>query len=163
MYFLGGALGKQPPAKAGDTGWIPYLGRSHVPRSNEARIPQLLTLACPGTRAPQEKPPQWAACTSRLESSSRSVQLENRPSSNEDSGQSETNTWNYKEIFCGMWNSNFDVCTRIAGLRVISGWFQITQQRWVFGQRSRGWQSLYFLLNPEALLFEAPSQRLADT
>ena len=32
---------------------------------------------------------QWEACTSRLESSSRLAQLENRPSSNEDSGQSE--------------------------------------------------------------------------
>ena len=31
-----------PPANAGDTGSSPGLGRSHMPRSNEARAPQLL-------------------------------------------------------------------------------------------------------------------------
>ena len=33
---------KNPPANAGDTGLIPGPGRSHMPRSNEARAPQLL-------------------------------------------------------------------------------------------------------------------------
>ena len=42
--FPGGAVVKNPPAKAGDTGSRPGLGRSHVPRSNEARVPQLLSL-----------------------------------------------------------------------------------------------------------------------
>ena len=32
------------PANAGDTGSSPGLGRSHVPRSNYARAPQLLSL-----------------------------------------------------------------------------------------------------------------------
>ena len=32
------------PANAGDTGSSPGLGRSHVPRSNWAREPQLLSL-----------------------------------------------------------------------------------------------------------------------
>ena len=32
------------PASAGDTGSSPGLGRSHVPRSNWAREPQLLSL-----------------------------------------------------------------------------------------------------------------------
>ena len=36
------------PANAGDTGSSPGLGRSHVPRSNWARQPQLLSL-CPAT------------------------------------------------------------------------------------------------------------------
>ena len=36
------------PANAGDTGSSPGLGRSHVPRSNRARQPQLLSL-CPAT------------------------------------------------------------------------------------------------------------------
>ena len=35
---------KNPPAKAGDTGSSPGLGRSHMPRSSWARGPQLLSL-----------------------------------------------------------------------------------------------------------------------
>ena len=42
------------PANAGDTGSSPGLGRSHVPRSNKAREPQLLSLRiwslCSATR-----------------------------------------------------------------------------------------------------------------
>ena len=57
---------KNPPANAGDTGSSPGPGRSHMPRSNKAREPQLLsphaatTEACaPRVRAlQQEKPPQ---------------------------------------------------------------------------------------------------------
>ena len=40
----GGAVVKNPPAKAGDTGSIPDPGRSHMLRSNKARVPQLLNL-----------------------------------------------------------------------------------------------------------------------
>ena len=32
--FPGGAVVKDPPAKAGDTGSIPDLGRPHMPQSN---------------------------------------------------------------------------------------------------------------------------------
>ena len=32
--FLGGAMVKNPPANAGDTGSSPGPGRSHMPRSN---------------------------------------------------------------------------------------------------------------------------------
>ena len=57
------------PASAGDTGSSPGLGRSHMPWSDWAREPQLLSLraatteACaPGACAlPQEKPPQGEA------------------------------------------------------------------------------------------------------
>ena len=42
--FPGGAVVKDPPANAGDTGSSPGPGRSHMPRSNEARAPQLLSL-----------------------------------------------------------------------------------------------------------------------
>ena len=42
--FLGGTVIENPPANAGDTGSNPGLGRSHMPRSNEAREPQLLSL-----------------------------------------------------------------------------------------------------------------------
>ena len=42
--FPGGAVVKNPPANAGDTGSSPGPGRSHMPRSNLARAPQLLSL-----------------------------------------------------------------------------------------------------------------------
>ena len=42
--FPGGAVVENPPANAGDTGSGPGLGRSHMPRSNWAREPQLLSL-----------------------------------------------------------------------------------------------------------------------
>ena len=76
--FPGGAVVKNLPANAGDMGSIRGPGRSHIPWSNKARVPQLLSLhsracapqllspraatteACaPRARAPQqEKPPQ---------------------------------------------------------------------------------------------------------
>ena len=34
---------KNPSANAGDTGSSPGPGRSHMPQSNEARVPQLLS------------------------------------------------------------------------------------------------------------------------
>ena len=52
--FPGGAVVKNPPANAGDMGSSPGLGRSHMPRSNQAREPQLLSLRvwslCSATR-----------------------------------------------------------------------------------------------------------------
>ena len=77
--FPGGAVVKNPPASAGSTGSSP--GSSHMPRSNWAHAPQLLSLRsrarepqllspcatttearAPRARAPQqEKPPQWEA------------------------------------------------------------------------------------------------------
>ena len=44
LDFPGGAVVKNPPASAGDTGSSPGPGRSHVPQSNEVRAPQLLSL-----------------------------------------------------------------------------------------------------------------------
>ena len=52
--FPGGAVVESLPAGAGDTSSSPGLGRSHVPRSNWAREPQLLNLhvwsLCSSTR-----------------------------------------------------------------------------------------------------------------
>ena len=42
--FTGGAVVETLPANAGDTGLSPGLGRSHIPQSNWAREPQLLSL-----------------------------------------------------------------------------------------------------------------------
>ena len=40
----GGTVVKNLPANVGDTGLSPGPGRSHMPRSNSARVPQLLSL-----------------------------------------------------------------------------------------------------------------------
>ena len=52
--FPGGAVVENLPASAGDTGSSPGMGRSHMPRSNWAREPQLLSLRvwslCSATR-----------------------------------------------------------------------------------------------------------------
>ena len=52
--FPGGAVVESLPANAGDTGSSPGLGGSHMPRSNCAREPQLLSLRvwslCSATR-----------------------------------------------------------------------------------------------------------------
>ena len=75
--FSGGTVVKNPPANAGDTGSSPGPGRSHMPQSNEPRVPQLLSLhsrACkpqllspcattteahaPRARVPQQEKPQ---------------------------------------------------------------------------------------------------------
>ena len=58
--FPGGTVVENLPADAGDTGSRPGLGRSHMPRSNWAREPQLLSLCvwslCSATR---EEATQW--------------------------------------------------------------------------------------------------------
>ena len=54
LGFPGGAVVENLPADAGDMGSSPGLGRSHMPRSNWAREPQLLSLhiwsLCSATR-----------------------------------------------------------------------------------------------------------------
>ena len=44
MGFPGGAVGKNPPANVGDIDSSPGPGRFHMPRSNKACAPQLLSL-----------------------------------------------------------------------------------------------------------------------
>ena len=50
--FPGGAVVKNLPASAGDMGLSPGPGRSHMPRNNKARAPQLLSL-CSRAYKPQ--------------------------------------------------------------------------------------------------------------
>ena len=50
--FPGGAVVKNPPANARDTGLSPGPGRSHMLRSSQASVPQLLSLRS-GAREPQ--------------------------------------------------------------------------------------------------------------
>ena len=78
MYggFPGGAVAESLPANAGDTGSSPGLGRSHVPRGNWARGPQLLSLRvwslCSATR---EAAMMRVPCTA-MKSGPRLPQLE---------------------------------------------------------------------------------------
>ena len=74
--FPGGAVVENLPANAGDTGSSPGLGRSHMPRSNWACEPQLLSLRvwslCSATReATTVRGPHTA-----MKSGPRSPQLE---------------------------------------------------------------------------------------
>ena len=74
--FPGGAVVESLPANAGDTGSSPGLGRSHMPWSNKAREPQLLSLRvwslCSATReAAIVRGPRTA-----MKSGPRSPQLE---------------------------------------------------------------------------------------
>ena len=74
--FPGGAVVENLPANAGDTGSSPGLGRSHMPRSDWAREPQLLSLRgwslCSATReAATVRGPRTA-----MKSGPRSPQLE---------------------------------------------------------------------------------------
>ena len=54
LGFPGGTVVESLPTNAGDTGLSPGLGRSHMPQSNWAREPQLLSLRvwslCSATR-----------------------------------------------------------------------------------------------------------------
>ena len=56
LGFPGGAVVESPPANAGDTGSSPGLGGSHMPRSDWAREPQLLSCASGACAPPQERP-----------------------------------------------------------------------------------------------------------
>ena len=79
------------PANAGETGSSPGLGRSHMPRSNWAREPQLLSLRiwslCSATReATIVRGPRTA-----MKSGPHSPQLEKAPHRNEDPTQPKIN------------------------------------------------------------------------
>ena len=76
--FPGGAVVENLPASAGDTGLSPGLGRSHMPQSNWAREPQLLSLRvwslCSATREavivkrPSHRDEEWPPLAATRES-----------------------------------------------------------------------------------------------
>ena len=89
--FPGGAVVGSLPANAGDTGSSPGLGGSHMPRSDWAREPQLLSLRvwslCPATGgAAIVKGPRTA-----MKSGPRSPQLEKALARTEDPKQPKMN------------------------------------------------------------------------
>ena len=63
--FPGGAVVESLPANAGDTGSSPGLGRSHMLWSNQARVPQLLSLRS-RAREPQLLSLRSKACEPQL-------------------------------------------------------------------------------------------------
>ena len=76
--FPGGAVVENLPANAGDTGSSPGLGGSHMPQSNWAREPQLLSLRvwslCSTTREaaivrPAHRDEEWPPLATTRESS----------------------------------------------------------------------------------------------
>ena len=75
--FPGGAVVKNPPDNAGDTGSSPGPGRSHMPRSNEAHAPQLLSLRS-RAREPQLLSPR-ATTTEAHMLRTRALQQEKPP------------------------------------------------------------------------------------
>ena len=75
--FPGGAVVENLPANAGDTGSSPGLGGSHMPRSNYAHVPQLLSLRvwslCSATRGcdserPAHRDEEWPPLAATRES-----------------------------------------------------------------------------------------------
>ena len=77
MGFSGGTVVESLPASAGDTGSSPGLGGSHMPRSNYARAPQLLSLRvwslCSATRGrdserPVHRDEEWPPLAAARES-----------------------------------------------------------------------------------------------
>ena len=74
--FPGGAVVENLPANAGDTGSNPGLGRSHMPQSDYAREPQLLSLCVWSLySATREATIVRSPCTA-MRSGPRSPQLE---------------------------------------------------------------------------------------
>ena len=71
VNFSGGTVDKNLSPNAGDMGSVPGLGRSHMPLSNLACVPQLLSLSASTTEAcalraftlQREKPLSWEAHT----------------------------------------------------------------------------------------------------
>ena len=75
--FPGGAVVKNLPASAGDTGLSPGPGRSHMRQSNKAHAPQLLSL-CSRAREPQLLSPCATAAEAHMPRA-RALQQEKPP------------------------------------------------------------------------------------
>ena len=106
--FPGGTVVENLPANSGDTGSSPGLGRSHMPRSNWAREPQLLSLRvwslCSATReAAIVRGPRTV-----MKSGPRSPQLEKALAQKR---RSNTDKNNFKKIH--LWQSYFKKKKRI--------------------------------------------------
>jgi len=100
---------KNQPVNAEDMGSIPDPGRSHMPWTNQVRVPQLLRL-CSRAWEPQLLKPAWPRAHALQQEKSpamrscalqpalpHSPQLEKSRHSNEDPAQPKISKWNYKK------------------------------------------------------------------
>ena len=74
--FPGGAVVENLPANAGDMGSSPGLGRSHMPRTNWAREPQLLSLRVWSLRSATREAATVRGPRTAMKSGPRSQELE---------------------------------------------------------------------------------------
>ena len=92
---------------------------------SRAREPQLLKSAHPRACVPQqEKPLQWEACVSRLDSGPRSLQLEQSLHSNEDPTHPEININTLKKNFKAWQTDTQEVLVSQPPLQL--GWSHVT-------------------------------------
>ena len=91
MGFPGGAVAESLPANAGDTGSGPGLGGSHMPRSNWAREPQLLSLRVWSLCSTTREPAIVRGPRTMMKSGPHSPQLEKALQRNEDPTQPKIN------------------------------------------------------------------------
>ena len=92
--FPGGAVVKNPPANAGDMGSSPGPGRSHMPQSNKAHVPQLLSL-----RSIARKPQYRARVPQLLKPECLEPMLNKRTREATEQKQEELQS-------CSLWNEN---------------------------------------------------------
>ena len=85
--FPGGTVVENLPANAGDMGSSPVLGRSHMPRSNWDREPQLLSLRIWSLRSATREAAIVRGPRTTMKSGPRSPQLEKALTGNEDPTQ----------------------------------------------------------------------------
>ena len=83
----GGSVVKNLPANAGDGGSIPDLERSHMMQSNQARVPQLLSLYPGAWELQLLKPKHSGARAPKLECNPCSPQLEKKPTQQQRTAQ----------------------------------------------------------------------------
>ena len=86
MDFPGGTVNKNPPANAGDMGSILSLGRFHMPRDNQARVPHSSWACAPGPALCN----QWSCAVRSLRTAVRAAPAhhdQRKPRSNESPAQ----------------------------------------------------------------------------
>ena len=65
--FPGGPATKNPPANAGNTDSVPGPGRSHMPQSTQAHVPQLLSLCSRAWELQLLRPARPRVCAPQCE------------------------------------------------------------------------------------------------
>ena len=149
---------KNLPVDVGDTDTIPDLGRSHMPRSDQARVPHYWACALE-TESQQEKPPQWEAHVPQRESSPCSGPLEKSPSSNEDPAQPKINKLYLKKKKKGKEKGEADVRPSTQAIS-LNRWPPYNAHRSVyFDMGGKTELSYYFMLDNYTVLVQKSMYR----